>query len=414
VNAAPSYIDTTWIGGLEISAPPQELWVSDSRFERTPDASVGPTDDWIRPFGNDRLNARTHCSLPQGKWVVAWKTPLPTRISSGHLLWHAGRILLEGISEWLLCDATGTALARGALDSGGITIDPGRGVFYVMTPSGYLAARRLTDGSAAFFMQVEYGNVFSHPYLAPLKNLLLASGRERQLIPNATSPLAASLQLMDLGAHLEMDKDRLLTSFRTIKTLMRSNGTLLMALNGDSVVLATDDHLYIADTELTFRKLYTGQFVPSAMSLDESGNMYLVARVFHSRPMLLACTPEGRIFCTVDLHHPLEVQTPPPPIGFDHTIFVLQGERVHAFTQTGLQRWSAYGGGHVAGSVVTPEGILITTAGSLLCAFDPDGNRTILQHFPGEALCTPPLLCADASMHLATEDHLYKLVIGKE
>ena len=325
-----------------------------------------------------------------------------------------GGYCLEGISEWLLWDTAGTALARGALDTGGMTIDPGRGVFYVMTPSGYLAARHLTDGSAAFFMQVEYGNVFGHPYLAPLKNLLLASGRERQLIPNATSPLAASLQLMDLGAHLEMDKDRLLTSFRTIKTLMRSGGTLLTALNGDSVVLATDDHLYLASTDLTVRKIYTGRFEPVAMSLDESGNMYIVARGLHTRPTLFACTPEGRLFCSVGLRDGLEAKTPPPIIGFDHTVFVLQGQRVHAFHQTGLPRWSTFGGGQVAGGIVTPDGTLVTTAGSQLSSFDPDGHRTVLRHFPGEALCTPPLLCADGSMYAATEDCLYKLVTGKE
>ncbi len=399
---------------MEIAEPPQELRIADALLVPIPDAFPEPTDDFVRAFANEQLNSRVNCMLPEGTWEVLWKTALSARTASSHILRHADRILVEGSSQWQLLDTKGGSLAVGALDPGGITLDTARGIFYSMTPSGYLAARNLADGSPAFYLAVDFGNAFFHPFLASRKSHLLASGIERQLVPNATSPLASNLQLMDLGDQLAVDKDRILTSFRTLKNLMRTSANIHAALNGDSFVLATDNLIYIADTQFVIRKIYAGYFSPIAMSLDERGNMYLLARSLHSAQVLMVATPEGELSCIREVSGSLPPGTPPPIVSFDHSIYVLQENWVQSFGQRGMPLWKEFAGGDIAGGVVTPDGTLVVAAGSIVSAFDREGKRTILRFFPGEALCSQPLLCSDGSIYVATEDSLYRLIARKE
>jgi hypothetical protein len=415
MNEIAPYTDTTWMGGLELPGPPEELRLPDVPPMPIPDAAPGSADDFVRPHANEQANSRVNCRLPEGKWEIAWKAGLPAGTAPRHILRHAGRIVVVGGSQWHLFGLDGSLITTGAADQGGVTLDSEHRLFFSMTRSGYLAARNLDDGSPAFYIEIDYGEAFFHPFLTARKGRLLASGVERQLVPNATSALASSLQLMDVGTKPVVDKDRILTSFKTLKTLMRKDDNIHVAVNGDTCVIAAEGLLYLADPEFSIQRAFTGPFSPISMSLDEGSNIYLLARTTGpiSTLVLVGTTPEGSMLCMRNLSGRVSPGASPPVIGFDHTIYLLLDHRISAFTRLGSPLWEGHGGGSIAGGVVTLDGQLVVAAGNLISVFDTEGHMTIVHSFEGEALCSQPLPCADGSLYVATEDNLYRLIATK-
>ncbi len=406
----PTYTDTTWIGGLEISVPPVELHLRQDPLEPVPTAPPGAGDDFVRSYANDQLNSRVNVALPPGRWKIAWKADLPNRCSSSRLLHQGERILVCGPVEWYLYDGAGNHLQTGSVAPGGVTLDTARGLYYMMNKLGYLVARKLSDGALYFLMGVDFGNNFMHPFVAPRKRFLLATGIELQRNPHDLPPELSSLQLMDLGEQPEVSRDQVLKSFHTVKTLKRKSAKLFGALNGNTFVIATEDRIYFADTDLNIRKVLSGSFAPLAMSLDERGNMYMIALSRNSMTALLASTPEGELFCARELRGAFSGTVTPPIVGFDHSIYLLFRERVQAFAPDGLLLWNEYAGGEIGGAVVTPDGSLVVAVGPALECFNKEGERTILQTFPNEALCSQPLLTSGGSILIATEEKLCCLV----
>lgn len=415
MNATAPYTDTTWMGGVDLPGPPQGLRLPDEAPKPIPDATPGLADDFVRPYANEQANSRVNCRLPESTWEIAWKAALPASTASRQILRHAGRIVVAGASQWHLFQQNGSLLATGVADQGGVTLDTEQRLFFSMTRSGYLAARSLEDGSPAFYIEIDYGEAFYHPFLAARKGRLLASGIERQLVPNAASALASSLQVMDVGTKPVVDKDRVVTSFSTLKTLMRKNENIHVAMNGDTCVIAAENLLYLADSEFSIQKAFTGPFSPISMSLDERSNIYLLARSTGpiSTLVLLGTTPDGSILCMRNLSGRTSPGASPPVIGFDHTIYLLLDHRIRAFTRLGSPLWEGHGGGSIAGGVVTLDGKLVVAAGKLISAFDADGHMNIVHSFEGEAICSQPLPCADGSLYVATEDNLYQLIARK-
>jgi hypothetical protein len=404
------YIDTTWIGGVEIGTPPLELHLRTEPFEPIPPARPGTGDDFVRSYGNDQLNSRVNMSLAPGRWEIAWKAQLPVRAPSCRLLRLGERILVDAPVEWCLYDNAGKQLSTGSVAPGGITLDAARGVYYMMNRLGYLAARELSNGASSFLMGIDFGNSFMHPFVAPRRHFLLASGIELQRNPHGAPRQSSNLQLIDLGEQPEVSNDHILKSFRTVKTLKRKTACLFAAMNENALVVATDDRIYVADTGLNILKVLTGKFTPLAMSLDEKTNIYLVALSDNSMVILLCATPDGELSCARELRGSFGETVSPPLVGFDHTVHLLFRERIKAYTADGLLLWDEHAGAAIAGAVVMADGNLLVAAGGLLEAFDQHGKRTILRTFPGEAVCSQPLPGSDGSLFIATEEYLYELI----
>ena len=407
---APAYIDTTWMGGVEINASPTEMQKRRDPLPPFPVASAGGSDDFVRAFANDQRNSRVNVSLGKTRWEIAWKAELPARAPSSLLLRRGDRLLVGGSSEWYLYDVSGRYLATGELAPGGVTIDLNRGVFYLMNAMGYLAARNLADGSLKFLMEVDYGNNFMHPFVLPYSHFLLSTGIERQRNPHGSTPQTSNLQLMDLGEHPEVDSGQILRSFRTLRTIRRKTKAIDAAANLTTLVISTDDGVYFSSTELKLQKTLSGSFEPMAMSLDEMGNVYMIAHRSHRGHALLGITPGGELFCDVELPGSFGSTIVPPIVGFDHTLYVLFADRIQALQLDGALLWNVHAGGEIAGAVIMPDGNLLVSAGNLLLKYDHKGERTILATFPGEALCSQPLPGAGEEVFVATEGNLYKLV----
>jgi hypothetical protein len=190
---------------------------------------------------------------------------------------------------------------------------------------------------------------------------------------------------------------------------------LHVAMNEDTLIIAVENLIYVADPELSIQKVLAGYFYPISMSLDEQGNIYLLARSPEpiSTLILMGTTADGILFCTRQLSGRADKGTPPPVIGFDHTLYLLLHDRIQAFTMHGAPLWEGHAGGPIAGGVVTPDGNLLVGGGAILSAFDEGGQRTILRVFDGEAICSQPLPCLDGSLHVATEEYLYRLTPRK-
>jgi len=402
-------VDKTWIGGVEIASPPQPIrknlrGLDIPRF-------IPPDDDfaYLRPYGNDQLNSRAATQLTQDPWRPLWNVDLDDHLDPRFILSDGENILLQGDSRWQLFDMTGRALKIGGLGSSGMVLDPKYKLFYLMDGLGYLSAWHLADGRLSFLIGVDFGNHFFRSFIRRRANSLIVTGVERRIVPEGPPPQNSLLQIIDLGEPPKVEKDFILSSFKTRVSYMRRSRRLLASCFNDTLVCATENNIYLADLDGNMKKAFTGTFIPLALSLDEGKRIYLIVLDQAGKYALWVVTEEGEQVLEGPLPNPPEHEFISPLVGYDHRIFVMLEARILALNLKGESPWSAYTAGPIAGALVTADDRLLVTEGSYLMAYDRKGERRPLQTFEGETLRTQPLLTKQGLLFVATAEKLYCL-----
>ena len=178
-------------------------------------------------------------------------------------------------------------------------------------------------------------------------------------------------------------------------------------MHGDTLALATDDNVFLADFDLKLQRQFTGKFHPLFLSMDEVPRLYMIVRV-ESGLELWVLSQTGERILRWSLPSGFEPSSP-PAVGFDHAVFLIAPHRLVAIDPSGATRWDQSEEGEVAGAGVTPEGNLIVAAGANLFVYDAAGKRTRLFTVPDDVFVTAPVIDEKGDLLVAGRRRLYCL-----
>ncbi|HMB92333.1 MAG TPA: hypothetical protein VKP65_15885, partial [Rhodothermales bacterium] len=281
-------------------------------------------------------------------------------------------------------------------------------------PNALIRAQHMTDGAPAYSLFARFGDTYARAFLARRDTRLLIVSVEVEGDPHGThEPENAVVEVQHVGEPVQVDENGFLRSGRRLADVIFDTVDVQVALAGDTLVAAVPDQLYTLDLGLQVQQVWEGAFTPLAMSLDETGAAYLIVHTVseedEERYALWVVTPEGERIVDSNVPEPEEDEQAPPIVGYDHHIYLPQGDSLHAFSPDGEHLWAKFGGGLFAGAVATADHRVLVAGGGWLSAFDTSGERTMVFVHDSASWVTPPVLTEHGDILVATEQHLYRL-----
>jgi len=368
-------------------------------------------DGYFRPFANQQLNSRLAVALPETAWEIRWKAELGQGFLTTFVLQAVDRFMVQQEGAWQLFNFEGANLGRGARGEGDVVVDPINRLFYFCDNSGLITAGDLSNGNEKFAMFAYFGKGFRRTVISRFDKKMMILSLELPVMSarEYRNPEYAIIEVQDAGNIAAKDEDGILTSAHRVASLMSRTRPFLMAVNENTLALATLNHVFLANAQLHITANFQEEFTPLAVSLDEATRIYLIVRTKEDRRVLWVLTPKGEQIVNVDIPViPGEAYTP-PIVGYDHNIYLTLKDRILAIDQQGKVLWRQHAGGTIGGAVVTADDQLLVAAGSAITAFDAKGERKLLHFFEGETLSTPPILTDQGVLLVASQRQLYCL-----
>jgi hypothetical protein len=378
-------------------------------------APSGRGKGFIRRNVNERLNGRLSTRLPLGsEWHVHWKTPLPGNSFPASLLQLDGRLVLQGGSSvYLFNGGDGSSLEAYDLGPSDVAVDPLSHTFYFADPMGYVQACRL-DGRVEHVCPVRFNQEFSHVLLWRYPDGYLIFSRSVSP-PAVTFPKVWAVERVELGDPARTDEDRLLAGARSAGTLLQRKSKLLPPpMDGRWFWLATYDRVYALGQDLGVVRALDGEFDPLAISLDESGRIYLVVRD-GERAALWILNQKGERSLRVTLPDAVSRPVAPPLIDGHHRSVILGEASLAVVDHTGAVRWQrdfeGLDGARLRASLTGNDQLLVA-GGPRVAAFDREGLQTVIYERANEQFLTAPILDERGRLFIASQTALYCLVPG--
>jgi hypothetical protein len=378
------------------------------RPSEIPAAAPSGSDLCAQPFCNARMNSRIGQAVGAHEWSVRWTAELATGIRATSVAENGDRILVHGIGAWQLFDATGRSVASGRLGLSGAYLDPPHGLFYMADQLGFIAARKLADGTEAFVLTAWFGNNFERTLIARRGRRLWVTSIERPVRTRGEyKPSLSVIELRELAEPQRVNHG-VLESAREVANLMRESLLTLAALHDETLVVATENHIYVLDTELRINAIVEGKFRPLAFSLDEGMRIYLLAETSQGRALWIL-TRDGHRIASFTLPDG-EGRSGPPIIAYSHHVYLASADHLLAVDARGKLVWGrSVEDGPISGAVTTADDHLLLCAGTSILAWSIAGERRLVWRSEGEALLTAPILTSRGDLLVASGKHLYCL-----
>ncbi len=357
-------------------------------------------------YANDQQNSRLSTNIAAGAFRVRWQSPVNPFFDPGFVLNGAARVVVQA-GEWQMLDLNGQSIATDRRSFGPVLIDEPNALMYYINPAGFLAARKLNDGTQLYNFLPRFGDSYGRTLISRQGQRMLIAGVEQPRGAHGDfEPSKSIIEAFDLGDRPTVDEMGNLTSLVGRGTLIVPSIGMLTAAVGDEVVAAIPDRIYLMDQNLKIKAAFEAEFAPLAMSLDEAGRIYLVSSA-KDHIHLSLITPAGDQLYSFDLPPGTNV-TQPPIVDYDHTAYLVAGQRIIAVDQHGKLKWSKNTPGSVAGASVTTDDHLLVAEGGTVALYDDRGvRRQVFQ--AGEEFVTPPILTAKGEILVASKTHLYCL-----
>jgi hypothetical protein len=355
-------------------------------------------------YVNDRLNSRAPAPLGAARTLKrVWGLDLRMKVAPIAIAQSGDRALVFSLSDWVLCDLAGKQIARGLLQHGEARLDPGRQLFYAPNFAGLIVAYRLSDGGVEFNAFFRSTKRYFRSFITRFERRMILLSTELHLDMGKPEPENTILEVSDLGDPANQKSFGQKGEPRVVAELVRATRSAFVALHREAVVYATADRIYGLDLNLTVRRILTGSFQPVAISLDDSGHVYLLAEE-GNRTVLSYLTMAGERRFAYSLPegvHPSYA----PIIGYDHTVYLLTSGMIYAVGVDGKERW-ARPAGAAGGAMVGSDDALVVSEGPAIAAYSGSlGRRELIRH---EApFVTAPTLFAPGRILAATESTLY-------
>jgi len=394
-----------WHGPVKLGVEPRAIHPAE---KPAPLGRAAPRADEsvLRAFVNDRMNSRLARRLGgPARFVAAWKAEIPSlRVSA--VLWARDRVALSGFVGWRLFDRDGKPIGGGLPGPSDLSLDPERSVFYVADRAGLLAVRRLRDGEVASHLSFYGAENYKRNFVARRGARLVTLSIETQPNPDQPPPERSMLEVTNLrDPAMERSYDEK-DGPVVMADLTRESTLLLIALHDDSIVLATENRVYVVDLATEIKQVLTGSFRPVALSLDETGRIYMVVRS-EDQLFLWSLTQAGERLYSFTL--PPGVRPGHPPvIGYDHTVYLASGTSILAVAQDGKLSWSRTTKAYIGGATVTADDQLLVSEGGEIAAYNASGERRVVANIP-DAAATPPVLTDRGELLVASSDTLFCL-----
>jgi hypothetical protein len=369
--------------------------------------SSDPSSAATRPFVNDQLNSRLSRPISGAKWTIRWEAELNPVFPMSYILQAADRIVLGGPSFWQLFDLGGKSIILGKHGPGDILLDGKDGSMLFVDPFGVLEAHALADGATRYGVSITGGDEMQRSFFAKIGHRLVVASFAREINPHAPQPFNKStLEVMDMGQPSVVQSE-MLVSAKQERYHYFEAPRITAALLGDIFVAAVRGHLLVTNSGLDIRGNYTADFKPGALSLDESGRIYMLVNV-NDRLAVWAITHEGERIWTYQFTPEQVIVPMPPAVDYAHRVFMHTADSVIAIGPDGKLLWEKRVRGPIAGLAVTTDDQTLVSTGSTLTALDPKGEPRTIQVFK-DVLNTPPAMAANGDILVASSKRLYCL-----
>jgi hypothetical protein len=285
-------------------------------------------------------------------------------------------------------------------------------LFYRMISSGHMAAARTADGSMRFTQLPSQGDVFSRRLIVRRGDRILVAGNERALKPLDRGPKAemrSTVDAVDVAEPIKTSSMGTLRPTAPEKMLYLPSEKIQFAATDQLVAAAAPGRIYIIDWNLQVPRTLEGSFEPLAMSLDETGRIYLVVKREGQADALWLITPEGALVYSFEFPQGTPALDLPPIVAYDHRVYLIAGRQILSLGVDGKLNWTRPTEGPVGGAVALPDGRLLVSEGEWIAVWDAEGKRTNLYRAQGEMFRTAPVPAASGDILAATATHLYCL-----
>lgn len=359
-------------------------------------------------FGNSERNSRL--GFPLGKTAdhARWSSELPGHITPQTVLAGGGHIVIHAREGWLLYDGSGQMIHQGYASDGEVTLDPRERLLYAPTDTGYVGAYSLGDGKRQYFLTPFFGDEFRRAFIERRGTQMTIVSVERSRPSHSTIPANQSvIEIQDLSRPMEIAESGRLKSAEQSEYLKRKTVLLLAAMHQDTLALATEDSLSLANSHLQLEREFTGAFQPLWLSMDELSRCYLIVRSGGGLALWVV-TPQGDRVVNVSLPPGLQ-PIAPPVVALDHTVYVIGTDVLMAIDPLGTLRWQKQEVSGIAGAAVTPDGRLLVAAGPELVAYEADGKRERILSLEDDAFRTAPANGDHGELFIAGRKNLYRV-----
>ena len=366
-------------------------------------------NNYPRPFANEMLNSRTPVKVSGRLLEIRWKVPLDPFFPANFILTANDNYIAFGSGRWQLLDAGGKSEAADFLGNSDIIFDAVHGLFYYADRFGQIAAVGLSSREKLFTMQVNGLEDVERKFIYRNNGSFLIADKIVNKNPHNPSPnrfVLLESYAMDDPPLVENGN---LTSYKELNQTYFSAENSAAAANKDTFVCAINNKIIISGTDLKLKSELDGEFTPITLSLDESGRIYMTIINSEHKLALWVVSSEGELL--VDTQIPVENQlnSIPPIVAYNHSIFLVFSDRVFSYSEDGNLRWQSFTGGETGGAVVTSDNKLLLSEGEYIMQFNESGEREFIFQFPGERLTTPPVVNTNNEIIAATEGSIYLL-----
>jgi len=357
------------------------------------------------PFSNIRNNARIAQPAPGNSWHVAWTADLGAGFGSQVVLAVPGRAVVGGSASWALVGPNGRVIAHDLWLPGDLSVDQSNGLLYGKIQNGAIRASRLEDGQTEFILPALYGKEMERVLIRRVGTRMVVASSERLLDLHATRlPENSTIELQEIGRRPATNDVKFVTSAKRLRALERANSHMRVVFDGQTLVMAIPNQITVLDAELTEKAIYTDEFEPLGISMDEGNRIYLLLRVGETAK-LWVLTLDGQRLLTTDVPSEFAGDVP-PAVGYDHRIYLRGSKGILAVGWDGKKIWEYPGS--VAGLLITADSRVLAAVGSRLVAIDGEGKALVLADC-GKPLTAGPASDPEGGIFAASDDALFRL-----
>jgi hypothetical protein len=381
--------------------------IRDGAAAAPPAAAASGAPSYPRPYANSARNSRVPWRIPAQPLAVRWQSELYPQFAARFVLTAGDRIVAAGRDSWRVLDDAGKTIGEDRLAAGDIVLDSGPGIFLFPDTIGRISAHQLKDASKAFSLSLFFGAEFRRDFIERFGRRVLALSVELPTDPHGGSkPSKSVIELQEFGETFVFSETRRMKSATRVNYLKRETVNLLASTEEETIALASENSVYLADRELVLQREFTGEFTPVSLSLDEQASLYLVVKTGEAVELWKINRDGQRV-----TRHALAPEfegSGPPVVGYDHKVYVLAGRHIAAINPDGKAAWTRELDADVSGVVATADNRLLVTAGSQLLTLDAGGTPNVL--FTSEdRLRTPAAPTSAGDIVIAGERQIYCL-----